>query len=60
MKVKSEVVEPYLTLHDPTDCSLSGSSFHGIFWARILEWIAIAFSGLMVMFPFLVEVTYLF
>ena len=29
---------------DPTDCSLSGSSVHGIFQARVLEWIAISFS----------------
>ena len=33
-----------LTLCDPMDCSLPGSSFHGIFQARILEWIAISFS----------------
>ena len=34
------------TLHDPMDCSLPGSSVHGIFQARVLEWGAIAFSGL--------------
>ena len=33
-----------LTLCDPMDCSLSGSSIHGIFQARVLEWIAISFS----------------
>ena len=33
-----------LTLCDPVDCSLSGSSVHGIFQARVLEWLAIAFS----------------
>ena len=33
-----------LTLCDPMDCSLSGSSVHGIFQARVLEWIAISFS----------------
>jgi len=33
-----------LTLHDPMDCSLPGSSVHGIFQARGLEWGAIAFS----------------
>ena len=33
-----------LTLHDPMDCSLPGSSVHGIFQARVLEWGAIAFS----------------
>ena len=32
------------TLSDPMDCSLPGSSIHGIFQARILEWIAIPFS----------------
>ena len=31
-------------LHDPVDCSLPGSSAHGIFQARVLEWVAIAFS----------------
>ena len=45
MKVKreSEVSQSCLTLHDPMDCSLPGSSVHGIFQARVLEWIAIAF-----------------
>ena len=33
------------TLSDPMDCSLPGSSIHGIFQARVLEWGAIAFSG---------------
>ena len=32
------------TLCDPMDCSLPGSSIHGIFQARVLEWVAIAFS----------------
>ena len=47
MKVKSqsEVAQSYPTLCDPTDCSLPGSSVHGIFQARVLEWGAIAFSG---------------
>ena len=46
MKVKSEseVVQSCLTLHDPMDCSLPGSSIDGIFQARVLEWGAIAFS----------------
>ena len=46
MKVKSEseVAQSYPTLSDPMDCSLPGSSIHGIFQARILEWVAIAFS----------------
>ena len=46
MKVKSEseVAQSCLTLSDPMDCSLPGSSAHGIFQARVLEWVAIAFS----------------
>ena len=32
------------TLSDPMDCSLPGSSVHGILQARILEWVAISFS----------------
>ena len=38
------VVQSCLTLSDPMDCSLPGSSAHGIFQARVLEWVAIAFS----------------
>ena len=47
MKVKSEieVAQSCLTLHDPLDCSLPGSSIHGIFQARVLEWGAVAFSS---------------
>ena len=46
MKVKSEIeVAPLCpTLSNPMDCSLTGSSAHGIFQARALEWGAIAFS----------------
>ena len=44
MKVKSEVTQSCPTLRDPTDCSLPGSSVHGVFQARVLEWVAIAFS----------------
>ena len=46
MKVKSEskVTQSCPTLSDPMDCSLPGSSAHGIFQARVLEWGAIAFS----------------
>ena len=46
MKVKSEseVAQSCPTLSDPMDCSLPGSSVHGIFQARVLEWDAIAFS----------------
>ena len=42
---KSEVAESCPTLCDPMDYSLPGSSVHGIFQARILEWVAISFSG---------------
>ena len=41
---ESEVTQSYPTLSDPMDCSLSGSSIHGIFQARGLEWGAIDFS----------------
>ena len=48
MKVKSEseVAQSCPTPNDPMDCSLPGSSVHGIFQARVLEWGAIAFSDL--------------
>ena len=41
---ESEVAQACLTLSDPMDCSLPGSSVHGIFQARVLEWGASAFS----------------
>ena len=44
VKSESEVTQSCLTLQDPMDCSLPGSSVHGIFQARVLEWGAIAFS----------------
>ena len=46
MKVKSEseIAQLCPILGDPMDCSLLGSSVHGIFQARVLEWGAIAFS----------------
>ena len=44
VKSKSEVAQSCLTLCDPMDCSLPGSSVHGILQARVLEWGAIAFS----------------
>ena len=46
MKVKNEneVAQSCLTLSNPMDCSLPDSSIHGIFQARVLEWVAIAFS----------------
>ena len=57
MKVKSEseVAQSYLTLSDPMDCSLPGSSIHEIFQARALEWGATAFSTMLLqlaLFPF--------
>ena len=55
MKVKSEseVAQSCLTLSDPMDCSLPGSSIHGIFQARVLEWHAIAFSDSSVTFAYI-------
>ena len=48
MKVKSEseVAQSCPTLRNPLDCSPPGSSVHGIFQARVLEWVAIAFSNI--------------
>ena len=43
VKCKSEAVQACLTLSDPMDCSLPGTSIQGIFQARVLEWGAIAF-----------------
>ena len=47
MKVKSEseVTQLCPTLSNLMDCSLAGSSIHGIFQARVLEWVAISFSN---------------
>ena len=44
VKIESEVTQSCLTLGDLMDCNLPGSSIHGIFQARVLEWGAIAFS----------------
>ena len=44
MKSESEVAQSCPALSDPMDCSLPGSSTHGISQARVLEWVAIAFS----------------
>ena len=44
VKSESEVVQSCQTLSDPMDCGPPGSSIHGIFQARVLEWVAIAFS----------------
>ena len=41
----SEVAQSCLTLRDPTDCSLPGSSVHGILQARILDWVAMPPPG---------------
>ena len=58
MKVKreSEVAQSCLTLSDPMDCSLPGSSVHGIFQARVLEWGAIAFSDIYIYITAIVPV----
>ena len=45
LKMKVLVAQSCLTLCDSMDCSLPGSSVHGIFQERILEWVAIPFSG---------------
>ena len=44
-----------LTLRDPMDCSLPRSSVHGIFQAKVLEWVAIAFSVIVWQSPFIVH-----
>ena len=59
MKVKSEsevtqvvylkITQLCPTPSDPMDCSLPGSSVHGIFQARVLEWAAIAFSEILIL-----------
>ena len=46
-KSESEVTQSCPTLCDPMDCSPPGSSIHGIFQARILEWVVISFSNLL-------------
>ena len=50
VKSESEVAQSCPTPSDPMDCSLSGSSIHGICQARVLEWGAIAFSAFCYMF----------
>ena len=45
VKSKSEVTQLCPTLSDPMDCSLPGSSIHGVFQVRVLEWGSIAFSN---------------
>ena len=46
VKSESEVAQLCQTVSDPTDCSPPGSSIHGIFQARVLEWGAIAYVSL--------------
>ena len=41
---ESEVAQSCPALCDHIDCSLPGFSIHGIFWARVLEWVAVSFS----------------
>ena len=48
---ESEVAQSCPTLRDPMDCSLPGSSAHGIFQASVLEWGAIAFSDTISIYP---------
>jgi len=45
LKVTRMGITPCPTVCDPVDCSLPGSSVHGILQARILKWVAISFSG---------------
>ena len=49
VKSESEVTQSCLTLSDPIDCSLPGSSIHGIFQARLMEWATITFSDTLTM-----------
>ena len=51
----SEVARSCPTLCNPMDCSLSGSSVHGIFQARVLEWGAIAFSTILYMVVYICQ-----
>ena len=48
VKSESEVAQLCLTLGEHMECSVPGSSIHGIFQARVLEWVAIAFSMLVI------------
>ena len=53
VKSESEGAQSCPTLSDPIDCSLPGSSVHGVFQARVLEWGAIAFSKKNIYFCFI-------
>ena len=59
MKVKSEseVTQSCLTLSDPMDCGLPGSSIHGIFQTRVLEWVLIALGAPKCTFPYFVIIS---
>ena len=61
MKVKSEneVSQSSLTLRNPVDCSLPGSSVHGIFQARVLERGATAFSGCVTNLMYLISLSFI-
>ena len=52
VKSQSEVSQSCPTLSDPMDCSLLGSSAHGIFQAKVLDWVAIAFSVTIIEEPY--------
>ena len=60
MKVRSEseVAQSCPTPSDPMDCSLQGSSVHGMFQARVLEWGVIAFSPALRNIPLIVQVSF--
>ena len=60
MQVESEreVAQLCPTLSNPTDCSLPGSSIHGIFQARVLEWGAIAFSDFFFFLEWVVQMVF--
>ena len=58
VKSESEVAQSCPTVRDPMDCSLPGSSIHGSFQARVLEWVASAFSLAKYIFPYLVSSWY--
>ena len=57
VKIESEVAQSCPTLRDPMDCSLPGSSVHGIFQARVLEWGAIYVYIPQLLYPFIYQWT---
>ena len=60
VRSESEVAQSCPILSDPMDCSPPGSSIHGIFQARVLEWVAIAFSKYCTKFSFFFPSLYAF